>query len=354
MGGRHGPLDSSLASRSSDSDHHSSRHILALRENRMSLETSAVTHISGAESSRSAVAWSAIIAGAFVAAAASILLLVLGSALGLAAVSPWAGSGVTAASLGVGAAIWLIVTQWIASGVGGYIAGRLRTKWVGVHDHEVFFRDTAHGFVTWSVATVLTAALLASSLASILGAGTQAVSSVASGAMQGAGSASSQLLDPTAYYVDRMFRNASSGSAAATAPATPGDGATTPPANGAVTSPSPMNGNGSVRLEGARIFARNLASGQMDAGDRTYLAQLVSQTTGVPQADAEKRVDNAMTEAQAAATKVKQTADEARKGAEKFSLFFCLSLLVGAFIASVAAAYGGRERDENETLLLTR
>src|SRR5580700_3907157 len=107
----------------------------------------------------SAASWPAIIAGAFVAAAVSLVLLALGSGLGFAAISPWPGHGVSATTYAVTTAIWLIVMQWLSSCAGGYITGRLRTKWAGTHSHEVFFRDTAHGLVMWAVATGLIASV---------------------------------------------------------------------------------------------------------------------------------------------------------------------------------------------------
>ena len=121
--------------------------------------------------SPSAVSWPAIIAGAFVAAAVSLVLLTLGSGLGFAAISPWPGHGISATTFVVTSAIWLIVTQWVSSGFGGYVAGRLRTRWMNTHTHEVFFRDTAHGLITWAVATVLVAAVFASSALSAVGSG---------------------------------------------------------------------------------------------------------------------------------------------------------------------------------------
>src|ERR1700675_5119312 len=107
---------------------------------------------------RSAASWPAIIAGAFVAASVSLVLLALGSGLGFASISPWPGHGVSAKTFAITTAIWLIVMQWVSSGFGGYITGRLRTRWVGTHTHEVFFRDTAHGLGMWAVATVVGAA----------------------------------------------------------------------------------------------------------------------------------------------------------------------------------------------------
>src|SRR6202045_3888382 len=140
----------------------------------------------------SAASWPAIIAGAAVAASVSLVLLALGSGLGFASISPWPGHGVTATAFAVTTAIWLVVMQWVSSGIGGYITGRLRTKWIGTHTHEVFFRDTANGLVMWAVATVMVAAIFATSLFSAIGSGAHAVSGVASGAAaSGAAAASS-------------------------------------------------------------------------------------------------------------------------------------------------------------------
>src|SRR5580704_11805892 len=134
---------------------------------------------------KSAASWPAILAGAFVAVSASLILVVLGSGLGFAAVSPWPGHGASATGLTVSSAIWLIVTQWISAALGGYVAGRLRTKWTGTHTHEVFFRDTAHGLITWSVATVFVAWVIAGSASSGLGAGMRAAAGGASAAESG-------------------------------------------------------------------------------------------------------------------------------------------------------------------------
>jgi hypothetical protein len=110
-------------------------------------------------------------------------------------------------------AIWLIVVQWISSALGGYLAGRLRTKWTGLHSDEVDFRDTAHGFLAWAVAAVITAALLASAASSLVGGvargAATVVGSAAQGAAQGATQSATQRdggLDATGYLVDSLFR----------------------------------------------------------------------------------------------------------------------------------------------------
>ena len=116
-----------------------------------------------------AASWGAIFAGAVVAVATSLILLTLGAGLGLAALSPWPGQGVAGSTFTITGAIWLIVTQWFSAAMGGYITGRLRHRWLATHTHEVFFRDTAHGLVTWAVATIAVAAVAAGSLSSIAG-----------------------------------------------------------------------------------------------------------------------------------------------------------------------------------------
>jgi hypothetical protein len=277
---------------------------------------------------KSAASWPAIFAGAVIAAAATLLLMALGSGLGLASISPWSNHGVSATTFAVTGAIWLILTQWISAALGGYIAGRLRSRWIGTHTHEVFFRDTAHGLITWAVATVLVAAVLSSSVMSGVGAAGHAAAEVASGGMQGAmqsaagpGSPASPSSPVSAYGIDKLFR--STGSAGA----------------GTLTT--------DPRTETGHIIANALVDGGVPDADRVYLADQVAARTGISQADAQARVDAFIASVMQAQQKLKAEADAARKAAAKTSIFLALSMLVGAFIASVAAALGGRLRDEH-------
>jgi len=292
------------------------------------------------ESSKSAVSWGAIIAGAVVAAAVSLILLALASGLGLASVSPWPDSGASLKTFSVMTAIGLIVVQWVASGFGGYITGRLRTKWSGTHTHEVFFRDTAHGFIMWALSTVLVASLLASATTALVGAGAHGAAVIASGgAAGGAGAAGSAMANSgggaggsagtmspvgsvSAYNVDTLFRSAQ------------------PSANAGAS-------NGDARAEATRILARSLSSGDVSAADRTYLAQLVAARTGVSDTDAQKRVDDTIAQVQADETKARQVADSARKASSAASIFTALAMVIGAFIACLAAALGGQLRDQH-------
>src|SRR4051794_39522155 len=121
------------------------------------------------EPSVSGVSWPAVAAGAVVSCALTLVLLAFGIGLGLSVVSPWSGSGVSATTFKIGTGLYLVVIAMLASSIGGYIAGRLRTRWTGVHSDEVYFRDTAHGFIAWAFATVLGAVLLASPAANLVG-----------------------------------------------------------------------------------------------------------------------------------------------------------------------------------------
>src|SRR5450759_4070028 len=177
----------------------------------------------------SAVSWGAILAGAAAAAALSLILLMLGIGLGLSSVSPWVHGGVSATTFGVSAILWVTLTQLVASGMGGYLAVRLRTKWVAVHTDEVYFRDTAHGFLAWAVASLATAALLTSVIGSIVSGGIQAGASVAwiaaAATTGGATAAGSEMRrsggngGPMGYFVDSLFRKDMSAAAAVSAPA---------------------------------------------------------------------------------------------------------------------------------------
>jgi hypothetical protein len=266
---------------------------------------------------RSAASWGAILAGAFVAASVSLILLALGTGLGFALVSPWQGHGVTAATFAATTAIWFIVMQWVSACLGGYIAGRFRTRWIGTHAHEVFFRDTAHGLVTWALATVVVAVVLANFASSLFGGGMHAAGTVAAGGLDGL--ATSSASPAASYNIDKLFR----------------------------TSGASSSGTTDYRGEATRILANAVSTGSVPPADRMYLATLIAQKTGISQEDAQKRVDDAAASSLEAQAKVKEAADEARKLTAEASIYTALSMLIGAFIASVSAALGGRLRDEH-------
>ena len=291
----------------------------------------------------SGVSWGAIFAGAAAAAALSLILLMLGIGLGLSSVSPWKQDGLSAAAFGVSTIAWITITQLVASGMGGYLAGRLRTKWAAIHTDEVYFRDTAHGFLAWAIASLATAALLTSVIGSIVSGGVLAGATVAGGAATtaavaataggaaaiGTDSAKSDDAGPMGYFVDSLFRKDLTAVPGAAVPSAP-------------TASIPA-------AEVSRIFMTTLRTGTMAADDVRYVGQVVAQRTGLIQQDAEKRVTDTYTRLQAklreVETAAREAAEKARKASAYAALWLFISLLIGAFVASLGATYGGRNRD---------
>jgi hypothetical protein len=260
------------------------------------------------EAGQPGVSWAAVVGGALVIAALSLILLALGAGLGFASVSPWLGTGASASTIGVSAILWLIVMQIIASAMGGYLAGRLRTKWARIHGDEVYFRDTAHGFLAWALAAVLTAAFLASAAASIVG---DVGSSNNLAAAPSAAPSADIPIPMGSYFVDKLFRS---------------------------EQPAAASSDASVRSEAGRILANAVIHKDAPVTDRTYLSHLIALRTGLSQPEADKRVSDVITDAQAAL-------DSARKTAMHISIWSFVALLCGAFAASVSATIGGRQRD---------
>jgi hypothetical protein len=263
------------------------------------------------EADVSLISWGAVIAGGMAAAAVTLLLMAFGVGIGLSVVSPWANEGVSATTFHVGSGVFMVAVAMLASTVGGLIAGRMRARWVLAHRDEVFFRDTAHGFLAWAFATLLSAAALGTATTSIL-------SSASVGLIPAAAASASQ--SPVVEgYVDQLFRI---------------------PAGAQPAQTQQSSDIQTSRAEVGRIFVRGLSQGaEISAADRSYLAQVVSARTGMPQAEAERRVNEVVTQA-------KQATDEARKAAAKLSLWLAAAMLAGAFAASLAATEGGVFRDE--------
>ncbi len=286
------------------------------------------TSLAPAESACSAVSWGAVIAGAFIAAAVSAMLLTAGAGLGFLSVSPWRAEGVTASSLAAGSIICLLLTQIIAYGAAGYVTGRLRTRWTDAISDEIYFRDTAHGFLVWALSAVLGLALLGPTMSSVVlgtaNAGAALTSVGVSAATAVAGRTAQANADELSldYFADALLR--------------PDD-------------PSRAVWQGNAREEVARVLARSVVQGEFSEPDRSYLVKLIAKRAEVGEATAQQRLtefsDQAERVARRAEQKARAAADVARKAAAGFSLWAFASLLIGAFVASYAATIGGRARD---------
>jgi hypothetical protein len=246
------------------------------------------------EESSSGISWAAILAGASVAAALSFSLMALGAGMGLSSVTPWPTLGRSASRAAPIAILWIILVQAVSCALGGYLAGRLRTKWATLHSHEVYFRDTAHGFLVWAVGLVISVFFLSSIGLTI--------------AREGATFGSPGRND---YYVDQLFRGGQPGQEA---------------------------GDLALRDEAREILAAALRAPEMQRGDQTYLAGLVAARSGLTQEQAQARVSSVL-EAE------RQALDRARKAVAHSLYWLFAALLIGAFCASFAATLGGRRRD---------
>jgi hypothetical protein len=263
-------------------------------------QTTAVVSAERIEPTTSGISWAAVIAGAAASCALTLLLLSFGAGMGFAVISPWGGRSVSSSTFEIGTGLYFIVMAMISSAVGGYLAGRLRTKWTGIHTTEVQFRDTAHGFLAWAVASVVGAVLLASPASTLIG-----------NALSGASQSSVQA-SPVDSYADILLRS---------------------------DNRADQQQLSETRGEIARLFATSFRDGNdLNAADRVYLVKLVSSRTGLSQSDAEKRVNDVVTQA-------KTDLDKARKTAMQTAIWLTLSLFIGAFCAALAALEGGGLRD---------
>lgn len=282
------------------------------------------------ESSRSSVSWAAIFIGAVCAAALALILLALGAGLGFASLSPWKQSDSPLVAVGIGTAVWLLLVQVITSGLGGYLTGRLRTRWVDLHTDEVRFRDTAHGLAMWAVAALLGVGLTSTAVTSLIGTAGSVVKSTAevTGSVVAAGAGAAGATGATtgmdmSYLSDTLLRS---------------------------DSPAGEDDGGRAAAEIGRILTSSIARGELPAEDRTYLGKLIARRAGVDENVALQRVDQAVMRARTAKEeaerKLTEAADAARKSASMLAFWGFLSLLSGAFAASAMAAFGGRLRDD--------
>lgn len=248
----------------------------------------------GGEDSSSGISWAAVAAGAFVVAALSFALMALGAGMGLSSISPWPTSGLSASRIAPLAIVWIILVQAISCALGGYLAGRLRTRWVTLHTHEVYFRDTAHGFLVWAVGLVISVFFLSSVVLSI--------ANEKSGA---------RVEGRNDYYADSLLRSGR---------------------------PIGDRADASLRGEVKEILEMAIVTPAVRKEDRAYLADVVASKTGLSRTDAEARVDETV-------RSYRQAVDTARKAVAHSLYWLFAALLIGAFCGSFSATIGGSQRD---------
>ncbi|MBI2741464.1 MAG: hypothetical protein HYX38_33630 [Rhodospirillales bacterium] len=285
------------------------------------------------------VDWGPIVLGTLGALAIMVVLMTFGGALGLSVTSPQPYAGLSAKALAVLAGLYIALVHVASFATGGYLAGRMRTPWVTSDTVERHFRDGGHGFAVWALGVVVGAALALSGAGGIAKAVTGATTAVAAAGTAGAAAnpqtpqALQQLsAQPADYAVDRLLAPGPTGA---------------PPAAGAVA-----GSRADLAAPIARAFTANLDNPQLDARDRAWLASLVGQRTGLPQAEAEKRVDEAFTELKAAEQKARDAADKARRATLIAGFLAAATMAIGAAAACAGAALGARHRDERTLVVL--
>lgn len=266
------------------------------------METSDRTETVPVQAATPFLQWTPVVAGAFVAAAVSIILIAFGSTIGLSIVSSSPTWRDASPALAVASGLYLLLTALVSFGFSGYVAGRLRERWsTSAHSDIVEFRDGTHGLLAWALAVVITGLVAAASAASL-----------ASKAVQPATSPGATTGEPLiAYELDRLFR------------------AERRPADGDLTY---------SRAEAGRILLAATGRQGVTPDDRAYLARLVASRTGIAPPDAERRVGDAIAGATTAVQK-------ARRSAVILGFSTAVSLLVGAAAAWYTSCVGGRYRD---------
>ena len=286
------------------------------------------------------VEWGPILAGAIAASALSFLLLTFGSAIGLSLTSPWPNSGVRLWVVALAVGWWAVAVQIASFAAGGYLAGRMRSRWAeSIEESE--FRDSAHGFMVWAVGVLFGGLLLAFTGGAALKTATQSAAMIVGGASSGAANALSQS-GPIDYAVDLLLR----------AEPTPG---TPPSAAPRQAQPGPVAGtqrdDQALRSEVGRIFAATIQNREFSGRDRNYLVRVIQARTGLPEADAQNRVDAAVNEARDLEIKAREQADKARRAAIVTGFIAAASLLISLVAACYFAGIGGRHRNEGRSPL---
>ncbi|WP_314958244.1 hypothetical protein [Bradyrhizobium cosmicum] len=252
---------------------------------------------------RRSIQWSSIIAGALAAGAMSFILIGFGVAVGLGVSSASPTWRDASAALALLSGLYLIIQAIISFGFGGYVAGRTTRPAPAITtiEDDGERRDGLHGLMSWALAVLLGAALLA-----MLGAAAIDRSPMRSSASNM--SAAEPLLS---YELDKLFR----------APRRP-----------------PNTDLREARAEAGRILMTSSSHSGVSTDDRTYLVQQVAALTGLAPADSERRVDALIADS-------KTAINRARRNSIIVAFSVAAATLIGAAVAWAAAVAGGRHRD---------
>lgn len=280
--------------------------------------------ISGSPSLQSRISWGAVFAGAAIALAVGLMLNVLGAAVGSFMVDATSRETPDASSFGIGAGLWLLVSNLIGLAVGGYAAARLSGTADGTD-------GTLHGVSVWAATIIVSAVLLGNLVAGVASTATTGASNMIGSLAQGTGSIASalggQVADRTSTgtiqsaaqsMIDRAQNALSSG----------GD-------------PATMNSD-QRKAEIASLVGRRVSSGPLSEGDRGRLSALVAAEFGISPQDAQQRVQQVEQQTQQALDTAEQTAREAADKAATAASIASFSVFVTMLLGLLAAILGSR------------
>lgn len=270
--------------------------------------------ITGSAETSSYVDWPAIIAGAVLAAAISLLLMTFGASVGLSLTEPLGHSDNPFLWFAIALAIWVVWVQVSSFMIGGYVTGRMRRRIGDSTEHESDVRDGIHGLLVWGTGLVLSAILALGGLGALAG----GVGAAAGGAAQ---AVAENINEPFEATMDVLFR---------------GD---TTPADGEA-----------VRGELTRIVVNGVTGEGVSAQDRDYLIGVVAARTGLTEAEVEARVDDVIARAQAIQDDIAEAAERARVIGILAAFLAAASLVVSAAGAYFAAGMGGSHRDKHTVI----
>jgi len=251
------------------------------------------------------VQWGPIVAGALTAAALAFVLHSFAAAIGFAAGSTSPTWRDASFALWFASGLYLILAALASYGLGGYVAGRLRSSLTTpAAADEVEMRDGVHGLLVWALATLLTAVVAFAIV--------QSVTRLAAPSAGGSGPAASVGGENIiAYDLDRLFR--------------------------AERQPAESNLTYS-RAEAARILLTAAGHSGVSSEDRGYLVRLVAARTGLAAPEAERRVDSVIGTA-------RENITRARRASIVLAFMAGAAALLGAVAAWFGATTAGRHRD---------
>jgi ElaB/YqjD/DUF883 family membrane-anchored ribosome-binding protein len=262
------------------------------------------------------VSWPAIFAGVVLVLAVEVLLNMLGAGVGLGLVSPNSGGTPDAASFGIGAGLWWLVSTIIALVFGCFVAARL----AGVATR---FDGVLHGLVIWGLALLITIYLLTSAIGGVIGGAFSTLGGTLTAAGKGITAAAPQIASAAGLTPDVVQQEAQ----AYLQPTNP--------------DPATMNPQ-DAQKEIARLVPDLAASGDRANQAKDRIITIMAAQLNISKEEATKRFDAAQAQLTQARDRAVQTAknvtDQSAATISRASFLAFASLFIGAVVGGVVGS----------------